>query len=427
MKLRSYILLIVCVGLLLSCSEDNNIPETPVFKPDATLSFATSLDGVVATKATAGISEDADANIYSLQMLVFSGEGNEATFQKDTFITYSDPVQTPVINDMIVQSGRVSLLVLANHTKLSASFGDPISKVLDNKITLDQEGTKGFTMSSAINVYSLVPGKHNTIGKVGGGHTPANVASAGAVDLVRVVSKINLVKLTLSTEKLEDGSFPVKFEVDSIFVANVKSQSSIASLNASIERFSDFSWWFGAFAADSYNDIYSTVSGDLKDFLLLNVAKGDGGLTSGVTLTLSQPSYSASAAGQPIGKSFLVYENMNRMVGSALKNEVPLGEQTMLVVCGDYTRRFADGTEVTETDRFYTVPVNNYKYGVDPDHSFQDVDKHECIKRNVKYNIALTIKSSGSSTPYGKDAYAHIAARLEVLPWNVIKIDSDVD
>lgn len=440
MKIRGYFFSVIFAGILLSCSEDNDIPEIPVFKPDATLSFATSVDGVTASMKSADYDDSDDANIYKLQMILFTGHADDAVFQTDTFIDYKDsPVKSPIIRDKAVQSGAISLLVLTNHTKYTIPERTKLSDFLKEVNTLGEEGgNNGYTMSSAIYKYSVVAGKHNYIAfapDVAGTHLPANEISKDPVVLVRNVSKVNLVGLTLKTDKLPDGSSPKEFKVDSIFVSNVKSVSRIASVSqnpwgaveTSFSSADDEKWWFGAYADKSFNDIFSTVSGTQSDLLLINVAGNQFDLKDKLHLTARNNVYAPAA--KVIGKSFLVYENMKRSSSSdgtgTMKNEIPLGEQTVLIVCGDYTRTLEDGTEVTETNRFYAVPVNNKDYGAGTPSS--NVGAHQYVKRNVKYNIALTIVSTGSSDPYGKDAYAHASAQVEVAPWRVVNMGGDAD
>ncbi len=45
MKLKSYFLLSIVVGMTFACSSDENVPEVEVFTPDATLSLAAVADG----------------------------------------------------------------------------------------------------------------------------------------------------------------------------------------------------------------------------------------------------------------------------------------------------------------------------------------------------------------------------------------------
>ena len=60
MKLKSYFLLSIVVGMTFACSSDENVPEVEVFTPDATLSLAAVADGKSLTKAGEGEGENID-------------------------------------------------------------------------------------------------------------------------------------------------------------------------------------------------------------------------------------------------------------------------------------------------------------------------------------------------------------------------------
>ena len=60
MKLKSYFLLSIVVGMAFACSSDENVPEVEVFTPDATLSLAAVADGKSLTKAGEGEKENID-------------------------------------------------------------------------------------------------------------------------------------------------------------------------------------------------------------------------------------------------------------------------------------------------------------------------------------------------------------------------------
>lgn len=73
MKLKSYFLLSIVVGMTFACSSDENVPEVEVFTPDATLSLAAVADGKSLTKAGEGEGENIDQEdaINSLHVMVF--------------------------------------------------------------------------------------------------------------------------------------------------------------------------------------------------------------------------------------------------------------------------------------------------------------------------------------------------------------------
>ena len=78
MKLKSYFLLSIVVGMTFACSSDENVPEVEVFTPDATLSLAAVADGKSLTKAGEGEGENIDQEdaINSLHVMVFYADGN---------------------------------------------------------------------------------------------------------------------------------------------------------------------------------------------------------------------------------------------------------------------------------------------------------------------------------------------------------------
>lgn len=437
MKFRSYFLLSIVVGAAFACSSNDDIPEVHVFTPDATL----SLTAGTGEKETKAYDTSDDAKIRRLQMFVFTGTGEDATYQNSKDTTIVNPVTSVKLEDLSVQSGSASLLVLANYPAITGlSSSTTLSDIIEQTVSLEKEGGasayQGYTMSSQVYQISIVAGKHNVIGADSdfSSHAPLFSLSSDPVTLVRNVAKINLVSLSLKTKNddnsdyvLPDGSKPVSFELDSIFVSNVKSVSGVASIEdwtvanswgaVEVEMTGNRKWWFGAFNTEAYNDTLSQVSGDQNNLLLYNVADSVKNNKWGYARMLTTTTDKISNV-NGLGKSFLVYENMNRNEG-----EVPLGEQTILVVCGRYTREFAGGVQVTEHG-YYAVPVNNEEFGAKTP---QGVAEHEFIKRNVKYNISLTIASTGSSTPYGWDIYAHAAATVSVMPWNVVEVNEDVD
>ena len=116
MKLKSYFLLSIVVGMTFACSSDENVPEVEVFTPDATLSLAAVADGKSLTKAGEGEGENIDQEdaINSLHVMVFYADGN---LQIDKVVAINR------VEDLDVQSGAVKILVLANAGTREKQFG----------------------------------------------------------------------------------------------------------------------------------------------------------------------------------------------------------------------------------------------------------------------------------------------------------------
>lgn len=112
------------------------------------------------------------------------------------------------------------------------------------------------------------------------------------------------------------------------------------------------------------------------------------------------------------GKSFIVYENM--------VDAVKPGQRTLLVLKGTYT----DDNGRVEENRFYTIPVNAMGTMTDAEGGTPD---HSCVKRNYRYNISLTINSSGSDRPYDPVTEACMDVAVTVADWDVIEQNEDLD
>ena len=123
MKLRDYFLLSIVVSTVFACSSDDDAPEVHVFTPDATLSLTAEVNGATIKKSMDGITKAAGAkaivedDIYTLQVLVFSGQGDGALYQTGHYMTTSGEDRSSgkyLIPDVPVESGNATVLVLAN-------------------------------------------------------------------------------------------------------------------------------------------------------------------------------------------------------------------------------------------------------------------------------------------------------------------------
>lgn len=103
-------------------------------------------------------------------------------------------------------------------------------------------------------------------------------------------------------------------------------------------------------------------------------------------------------------------------------NSKLVGQRTLLVLKGTYI----DNNGKVEKDRFYTISVNDPNRGYTLTEG-EDVPKHSFVKRNYRYNISLTIKSSGSDRPYDPASEACMDVAVTVADWDVIEQNEDLD
>ena len=261
MKLKSYFLLSIVVGMTFACSSDENVPEVEVFTPDATLSLAAVADGKSLTKAGEGEGENIDQEdaINSLHVMVFYADGN---LQIDKVVAINR------VEDLDVQSGAVKILVLANAGTREKQFGT-LKEALVYQRALDNENeNNGYSMSSRLIEATLDEGKHNIFGEIKdfSGHMPNVSKDGNNIKLTRHIAQINLKSVSV---KSDNGK--ASFVIDSVFMANVKGYSLMAA--NSTEEWGmveskgapegNFLWWYGQYENEYWNGEYKTIEDGL--------------------------------------------------------------------------------------------------------------------------------------------------------------------
>lgn len=435
MKLRNYFLLSIVVGAAVACSTED-LPDVPAVRvPDAMLSLAIDVDGKLSTKAddvNTGL-VTLDERIQSLHVFVFDTDGN-CIAGKDSTLTGDDLNEVSEVAgnkkyktanqvlDIPVVSGNAQVLVIANGSVNAQGYNGTLETLCSetNATTLDTELPGFYTMSSRIMNVSIAVGKTNCMGytdnEVSGKTNGVSIFQEQnvnkAVKLYRSIANVRLGNLKVSETTKNNIGEPVKFVLDTVFVANVKSRSLLAAnstasnwggaLEMTLSKSAD--WWYGA-VEDQTGEYKKIEGGTKKSDLLLKVPENN------VTINAdNQP--------QLMDNIFQVYENTGAE-----------GYQTLLIVRGDYTYIPTGGTEeITVHDRYYTIPVNqDFDGNIIGDGNYTGVGVHKGIKRNVQYNINLTISGDGSSKAYDKDAMACINVSIDVEKWGVVNMNETLE
>ena len=264
-------------------------------------------------------------------------------------------------------------------------------------------------MSSKVIETNLTIDAHNIFGDANsfvGNHSP-NEIKGGKIELYRHVAQVNLKSVKISTTNTG-----ATFQLEEVFMANVKGYSHIASkkeypnnwVEANAAPSGEKLWWYGDYFEDDWNGEYKiTKDGVMIDFLAW---------TPG-TIEITKDAVLETENGKRAVASFYVYENLK---------ETPVGQRTLLVLKGTYI----DNNGKVEEDRFYTISVNDPNRGYTLTEG-EDVPKHSFVKRNYRYNISLTINSSGSDRPYDPVTEACMDVAVTVADWDVIEQNEDLD
>lgn len=339
-------------------------------------------------------------------MLVFSGTGDDAVYQ-----TQRRANETTLVPDIAVEAGSATIVVLANSSIDPKAFvGKKLSQVLEYTHSLkDETLDRGLSMSSKVIETNLTIDTHNIFGDANsfvGNHSP-NEIKGGKIELYRHVAQVNLKSVKISTTNTG-----ATFQLEEVFMANVKGYSHIASkkeypnnwVEANAAPSGEKLWWYGDYFEDDWNGEYKIT----KDGVMINFLAW-----TPETIEITKDAVLETENGKRAVASFYVYENLK---------ETPVGQRTLLVLKGTYI----DNNGKVEKDRFYTISVNDPNRGYTLTEG-EDVPKHSFVKRNYRYNISLTINSSGSDRPYDPVTEACMDVAVTVADWDVIEQNEDLD
>ena len=439
MKLRNLFLASLAVCTMASCSKDDDGISGPQ-EVDAYLSFASTTD--VMTKASAAGDDDAgngkEAKIQSLTAYVFdtstdnkyviskhvslegSGEEGEdynvAGEDEDKSITSIKAIHVKVAKpatDGGNSSTTFKVVLLAN-----TEYYNDVTKLAD----LKGKTTQDITSLNAKEVGSSYLPMHSPELTVGGlkpssdtkhfmnwyngasscmpeqatgkdNHKGDDPTTVTKVIMTRSISRVQLVSLNANFSALESAGKTIKFDVTSVFLANVRVNASVMG-----EENTEAAFYRGA--PESFDELQflialnSTVDEELK------AAYSDKSLTTaGDPLTNWNFDKYINANSPASIKGIPFTANGN---GTYAKGEGDGAYQTRLIIAGNYY----DGNQSKGT-RYFHIPLK----------LVGDVGN---VASNKFFKISATITGEGSPNPDEILENACINFNIEVDDWKVV-------
>lgn len=324
-----------------------------------------------------------------------------------------------------------------------------------------------YPMSSNVNEFDVAPGAINAIG-MEEDEAKELVKEAFSVEGLDYSSRLGqpiplyrlAAEVELATITFGDYSPTQKFKhfvLENVFMMNVPEKISAfnvedvsiwgANLN---ENFKDYLKKNEFLSGDNENDINVKLgSGMFRNKEIANKTKimgsfdfqnfGDGNFRGDEPSNFAPDKFPGNFYGQFVNAT--KYEMKKKIENSSSSSAAPnirftvapsnygvseTSKAICLVVKGRYFYEQGGkifGPDKSKKARYYTVIVNKEGEG-----SYEGVGVHSNeVRRNVKYNIDLTINGPGSDTPWDHDENAYVTAKLKVVPFGKVIQNSTID
>lgn len=462
MKLKHLFLTTLVVGLLASCSKDDDGPKEPVYQQiETSFSISTTSNGGTISKAegTAVDTEtgaDNERKIKTLTAIVFYDDGTFATSktvtdpaqdQKD----FSTSIEGIVVKVAATEAGQVSetnlkVFLLANVTvpqealaNYETFIGSSFSGIINYSFDDVMAGKSYLPMSSKVlSVTNLLAGtaynnwvegsnviytsnevgtKDKVLVDVGGKYVPgeSDYKPTARIPLTRYVARVQLESLTVDFGKYYENA---KFTLTSVSVANASNSTLYAENNGSLQPdglYKDDKDFYRGYPekivrADYYlarsqyvPQVFSKVYGTIaNDAVNEGIPMGKDGDSS-----IQFEDNTLKGEGTHEMPQFYVFEFQDVKVTSdkseeSLPSSANQNINTMLIITG-----FWDNGPIKE-ERSFRIPIR---------HSDSDYQ----VKRNYIYKVKATLTGEGTPNPDKNMLNAFVSFSIDVDQWSVIK------
>lgn len=471
MKIRSLFLGALVIGSLISCSKDDDGPDTPVYQQiDTYLSISTTANSGTITKGTVepGKSEIGDVKerkIHTLTAVVFYDDevGALAAIKKVTDPEQNDLGETS-IEDVVVkvaatEAGQVSdtklkIFLLANVTvpadkvkDYRTFIGSSFSGIADCSFSgvMADEQEKYIPMSSSkLNVTKLIAGTSYNNWVETSGETPiytsnktsgnekklieqsgkyvegTEVYTVGKrISLVRYVARVQLESLNVDFGNNYENAV---FTLTNVSAANVSNASLYYAENEgslqSVDYTSSAAFLRGYpveidradyyLARGSYDgDTFSKVYGTIN---------GDGSVSNGISLSMKgmqsiqfdDQTTDDSEGTSPMAQFYVFEFNHISTTPDEGGVEMPSTATPNINTMLIITGLWDNGP--IKEERSFRIPIR---------HSNDSEDYQ--VKRNYIYKVHATLTGEGTNNPDKSMLNACVSFSVQVKPWKVIK------
>lgn len=420
MKLRNLLFGTMIACAFVACSnEDDPIIDNGNGGGNeaAEATFSLKVAEPVATKANDAL----DAKISSLTVYVYNGQNLEISGNA------TDESGVLEVKGIKVSGGQKSIVVVAN-AEVPGKDAATLTGLYAAEKDYSNEVDGSLSMNSKTYLVNIQPGVTNYLGyaKPVDDNTNAYL-DQNPVKLYRNVAKVNLASIQVNTEDAQNVYPNAKLNVTNIYVLHAAAKTKIvggASAWNSTEvkgnwligsSVNDYAKWVGTIEEWMAKDKKNNKP--LKKYLNDNYTNDD--LLKATNLEAVASLVDKASAVKDVC-NFYTFENLN-----------PNGSEnvhTLLVVEGTFSYGGGETNEVSST-RYYTVSVGHDK--VDGENGKLDglIREDVGVLRNLQYNISLTVKGPGYTTPFGPkaDEDTFLDVKVQVVDFGYVNQNTEIE
>lgn len=418
MKLRNLLFGTMIACAFVACSNDDD----PIIdngngggNEAAEATFSLKVAEPVATKAT----DAPDAKISSLTVYVYNGQNLEVSGNA------ADKNGVLEVKGIKVSGGQKSIVVVAN-ANVSKEDAATLTRLYAAEKDYSNEVDGSLSMNSKTYLVNIQPGVTNYLGYTKPAEDNTNAyLDQNPVKLYRNVAKVNLASIEVNTKGAQNVYPNAKLDVKNIYVLHAAAKTKIVGgasawnstevkgdwlIGSSVE---DYTTWVGTIETWMAKD---KANKPLKQYLSNNYTHND--LLKAANLGAVSSLVDQAGAVENVC-NFYTFENLS-----------PSGSEnihTLLVVEGTFSYGSEESNRVSST-RYYTVSVGHD--GVENNSQLDGLTRDDVgVLRNLQYNISLTVKGPGYTTPFGPKAEddTYLDVKVEVVDFGYINQSTEIE
>ncbi|WP_293739047.1 fimbrial protein [uncultured Parabacteroides sp.] len=441
MKLRNLLFAGLAIATMASCSKDDDSNNGPKADVDASLAFVVTSDELQ-TKAETEDGSVKEDFINKLDVYVFRGQDGTATLANKKTVNAKNGVTVSQVDHIVVKvspgntldeasTDQFTAYFLANCDDITATtlstFESAVAAKSVEDFTNDEQsstykylpmakkitftGVKPLVNSDGLYVENWIQ-NNSTVKSADPVDKTAHEASVTApsdnADVVveRLVARVQVEKIEVDLSAISSNA---TFQLTHLALANVHTDVTPVGTTATTgvwakgyqsQNFVSKDTVIAPYSADPYDEAVSSL---VKSYTLKGVNTGTFNFGTG---TLDKfVSYIYPNDGNDTFKFTLGSASLNT------PNEKEATGYTLLLIAGDYKATSASTAE----KRHFRVKIDH-----DPGAA---VDYR--VVANYIYKLTVTITGEGSGNEDDYKLNAHVAATIDVAPWNVVEQNED--